>query len=93
MARTLRIGIIACLLGAGTMLGTSPAQADCTRAELVVYWSDGTEQTVWPSSQCIVDLGDQLTAPAVTAKDDDDNIPPGYPEGVRAQVWLAVPLP
>lgn len=91
MRRLLGIVISAGVLGSGGLWAAAPAKADCIRAEVIVYWSDGTQQTVWPSSHCFADTGYDVTWPSVTARDEDDNIPPGYPEGAKVQVW--VPLP
>lgn len=89
--RKLVIVIISGLLGGAGLWAAAPVQADCIRAEVVVYWSDGTQQTVWPQSHCFLDTGYDVTWPSVGARDEGQNIPPGYPNGARAQVW--VPLP
>lgn len=92
MARTLRIGIIAGFLGVGAGLvgAAAPAKADCVRAEVVVYWSDGTEQTIWPQSHCFLEIGPD---PVVVAGVDRarEEMPSGTPSGGRVGVW--VPLP
>lgn len=91
--RKLAIVIISgLLLGAGA-LGATPAKADCIRAEVVVYWSDGTQQTVWPQSHCFLETGPLITAPSVSYREDEGNLPPGYPNGVRAQLWVPLPVP
>lgn len=91
MVKKLRIGIIASLLGAMGVVGTTPAQAECIRAEVVVFWSGGTEQTIWPKSNCIYDFGGEESPLGGSVGHANQTVPTGMPNGARVGVWVPVP--